>query len=92
MKNKSRSLFRWAGSKARMMPKLIPLMPYHNLYVSLFGGSAADILYKWMSKVEVYNDLNKDVVNCFRVLRSDKLRRGFRHLTGTDTLQPYPIC
>lgn len=91
---KPRSLFRWAGSKVRMMPRLIPLMPKHNCYVSLFGGSAADILYKPKSKVEIYNDLDTDVVNVFRVLRSDEQRKTLRRqleLTPYSRLQ-YAEC
>ena len=72
---KPRSLFRLAGSKARLTQKLIPLMPPHTRHVSVFGGSGADIIYKPRSKVEIFNDINTDVVNTFRVLSSDEQRR-----------------
>ncbi len=58
-----------------MMPRLVPLMPYHVRYVSLFGGSAADVLRKPRSKEEVYNDLDKDVVNIFSVLQEPTKRK-----------------
>lgn len=70
-----RQLFPWVGSKWRMMPRLIPLMPHHKRYVSLFGGSAADILRKPRSKEEVYNDLDKDVANVFAVLQEATKRK-----------------
>jgi len=68
-------LFSWAGSKARLMRKLVPLFPSHVCYVSLFGGAGGDICNKPRSKVEVYNDLNLDVTNLFRLLRSKKRRK-----------------
>lgn len=63
--------FKWYGSKWRLMPKLIPLFPAHSLYVSVFGGSGADILRKKPSESEVYNDLNCNVTNFFSVLQSE---------------------
>lgn len=75
MNKGSISLLRWAGSKARLMPKFVPMMPDHLCYVDLFGGSANAILFKERSKVEVFNDVNPDVVNLFRVLRSKQQRR-----------------
>lgn len=67
--------FRWIGSKARIMPKLMSLFPQHRRYVSVFGGSGADVLCKPPSETEVFNDLSKDIVNVFHVLRDNKLRR-----------------
>jgi DNA adenine methylase len=71
----SKAFFRLAGSKGRLVRKLIPLMPDHIRYVALFGGSGADILFKPRSKVEIFNDLNKDGVNAFAVLRSNNNRK-----------------
>lgn len=70
-----RQLFPWVGSKWRLMPHLVPLMPDHKRYVSLFGGSAADILRKPRSKEEVFNDLDQDVANVFRVLQETAQRK-----------------
>ena len=70
-----------------MMPRLVPLLPYHDRYVSVFGGSGADIFGKPRSRVEVYNDLNGDLVNFYEVLRSDPDRRALQHL-----LEHTPIC
>lgn len=69
------SAFRWVGGKWRLFPKLVPLIPDHTTYVSLFGGSAADILRKPCSRIEVYNDLDGDVVNYFRVLQDARKRQ-----------------
>ncbi len=70
-----RGVLRWVGGKWRIMPRLIPLIPDHRIWVSVFGGGASDIARKPPSRVEVYNDLNTDLYNVFTVLREDALRR-----------------
>jgi len=60
--------FRYFGAKASLMPKLLPMFPDHRTYVSVFGGSAADIAGKPKSTNEVYNDLNTSLATFFRVL------------------------
>lgn len=69
------SPLRWYGSKARLMRQLVPLIPDHAMYVSVFGGSGADIAHKPPSRAEVYNDLNGNLAAFFRVLGNDALRR-----------------
>lgn len=67
--------FRWIGSKARLMTHLLRKFPDHRRYVSVFGGSGADILRKPPSETEVFNDLSADIVNVFHVLRDEQMRR-----------------
>jgi DNA adenine methylase len=61
---------RYAGTKLRLMRKLVDLLPQHHAYVSLCGGSGSDILAKKPSRLEVYNDVDSDLYNLFAVLRS----------------------
>lgn len=42
----------------------------HRIYVEPFGGMAGVLFLKRPSPVEVYNDIDKRLVNLFRVLRS----------------------
>ncbi len=64
------SAFNWVGGKARMAPHLIKLLPAHRCYVEVFGGSAALLLAKPPSPMEVYNDIDSVLVNFFRVVRN----------------------
>lgn len=70
-------LYPYIGSKKALMAKWSSLLPPHTLYVSVFGGSGADILGKPPSKLEVFNDVDDDINNVFRILRTqpDELAR-----------------
>jgi DNA adenine methylase len=51
----------------KIMPKIIKLLPYHRHYVSVFGGSATDILAKPRSSEESFNELDPLIYNLFDV-------------------------
>lgn len=63
------SLVRYHGGKVRMASKIAGLFPAHDCYVEPFGGGGAVLLAKPRAKLEVYNDLDGDMVALFRVLR-----------------------
>jgi len=52
-----------------MINDIVSLMPRHNCYVEVFGGSGAVLFGKEPSKVEVYNDINGWLVNLYRIIR-----------------------
>ena len=66
---KRNPIFKYIGSKARLAPLIARLLPDHECYVEVFGGTASVLVVKPRSPVEVYNDINEDLVNFFRVLR-----------------------
>jgi len=62
-------ILRYHGAKFRLAPWIISHFPRHRIYVELFGGSGSVLLRKNRSEVEVYNDLDGEIVNLFRVAR-----------------------
>lgn len=64
-----RPAVRYHGSKFRMAPWILSFFPPHSTYCEPFAGGAGVLLRKEPSSLEIYNDLDSDVVNYFRVLR-----------------------
>lgn len=64
-----KNVFPYPGNKARHSEWIIQHLPEHTCYVEPFGGAAGVLFNKPKSKVEVYNDVNDDIVHFFRVLR-----------------------
>jgi DNA adenine methylase len=62
-------VLRYHGSKFRLAPWIIEHFPTHMMYCEPFGGGAGVLLRKAPSEVEVYNDLDDQVVGFFRQLR-----------------------
>ncbi|WP_265664989.1 DNA adenine methylase [Verminephrobacter aporrectodeae] len=57
------------GGKWRIAPWIIQNFPEHQNYVEPFGGGGSVLLRKPRARVEVYNDLDADLVNLFKVIR-----------------------
>ena len=68
-KRVKRPALRYYGAKWNLAPWIIDRFVEHEVYVEPFGGSAAVLLRKERSLIEVYNDLDLEVVNFFYVLR-----------------------
>jgi len=74
------SPFKWAGGKSRLRQAIISRLPPHDCYVEVFGGAGWILFGKQPSKVEVFNDIDGEVVNFFRVVKTKprQLIRSFR--------------
>lgn len=64
-----RPVLRYFGGKYLLAPWIISHMPKHRTYVEPFGGGASVLLCKPKSWAEIYNDLDGEICNVFRVLR-----------------------
>lgn len=78
-----RPLLRYMGSKWRLAPWLLEHLPPHEIYVEAFGGGAALLLRKPRSRTEVYNDVDQQLVNLFRLLRSTTAPEFIRRVSLT---------
>jgi DNA adenine methylase len=77
---------RYYGGKWRLAPWIIDQMPEHRIYVEPFGGAASVMLRKPRAYSDVYNDLDGEIVNLFRVLRNPAQARD---LVRQVKLTPY---
>ncbi len=80
----ARPPLRYYGGKWRIAPWIIGHLPDHTAYVEVFGGAAGLLLRKPRSRIEIYNDLEAQVVAFFRVIRDPvKCAALERHLSLT---------
>jgi DNA adenine methylase len=82
----SRPVLRYHGGKFRLAHRLISIFPPHQIYTEAFGGGASVLMLKPRSAAEIYNDLDGEVVNVFRVLQN---RRKAKRLTELLRLTPF---
>lgn len=69
MKAPRRPVLRYHGGKWKLAPWVIQHFPPHRGYVEPFGGAASVLMRKPRVYAEVYNELDGEVVNVFRVLQ-----------------------
>jgi DNA adenine methylase len=64
-----RPVVRYHGGKWVLAKRIIAHFPAHRVYTEVFGGGGSVLMRKPRSYAEVYNDLDGEIVNVFRVLR-----------------------
>jgi len=68
-----RAPFGYPGGKSRSVKEILPYLPYRERYIEPFGGSAAILLARQPSKLEVYNDRYGGVVAFYQCMRDPKM-------------------
>ena len=66
-----KTFIRWQGNKSKHLRHIIPHIPEeYNTYIEPFVGSGA-LLLKLEPEQWIINDLNKDLINCWKYIKSD---------------------
>ncbi len=79
-------VLRYPGSKWGLARRIVEMMPECKRYIEPFAGSAAMLLAKPKSDVEIINDLDDELVNLYSVLRDHAKRE---QLIEDVELTPY---
>lgn len=68
----SKPLIRWAGSKRKLLPKLIECMPAdYNRYIEPFCGSAC-LFFELPQQEAILGDINAELINAFKEIKRNK--------------------
>lgn len=88
-----RPAVRYHGGKWKLADWIVAQFPPHRIYVEPFGGGASVLLRKPRSYGEIYNDLDGEIVNVFRILRDrgEELRSALEltPFSRTEFLESY---
>lgn len=80
------SPLRWFGGKYRILGDLLPLFPPHSVWIDVFGGGGSVTIAKVPCGLEVFNDLDEEVFNFYRVIQD---RAKGKRLYELAALTPY---
>ncbi|WP_457572813.1 DNA adenine methylase [Desulfolithobacter sp.] len=74
-------LIPYFGGKTRLAKQIIERIPEHTCYVEVFAGSATVLFKKEPSKSEVINDLDRELITLYRVLKEhpEEFHRQFKY-------------
>ncbi|WP_419768596.1 DNA adenine methylase [Arcobacter sp.] len=68
---KLKAPFGWVGGKSKLAKDIVGLMPEHTTYIEVFGGALNVFYAKPKSKLEIVNDINSQLVNLHRAMRTN---------------------
>jgi DNA adenine methylase len=76
------ALIPYFGGKSRLAKTIISKFPEHQCYVEVFAGAANVFFAKEPKGTEVINDLDKDLITLYRVVKHhpEELHRQFKYV------------
>jgi DNA adenine methylase len=80
------------GGKSKLRKTIIEMIPDHMCYVELFFGAGWVYFGKEFSKVEVINDIDKELINLFRMIKyhAPEIERMLEYeFSGRDIFEDY---
>ena len=83
------------GGKSKLRKTIIEMIPEHTCYIEVFFGAGWVYFGKETSKVEVINDIDKELVNLFRTIKyhAPEVERLLEYeFSGRDIFEEYKNC
>ncbi|MDD7793678.1 DNA adenine methylase [Clostridium sp. 'White wine YQ'] len=80
------------GGKSKLRKTIIEMIPEHTCYVELFFGAGWVYFGKDPSKVEVINDIDKELINLFKMIKyhAPEIERMLEYeFSGRDIFEEY---
>lgn len=80
------------GGKSKLRKTIISMLPQHVCYIELFFGAGWVYFGKEPSKVEVINDVDKELINLFRMIKyhAPEIERMLQYdFSGRDIFEEY---
>lgn len=71
LQNPLKTPITYYGGKQKLVSRILPLIPEHNLYAEPFVGGGAVFWAKPGSSVEVINDTNRELINFYETVQND---------------------
>lgn len=83
------------GGKSKLRKTIIEMIPEHSCYIELFFGAGWGYFGKEPSKVEVINDIDKELINLFKMIKyhAPEIERQLEYeFSGRDVFEEYKHC
>lgn len=83
------------GGKSKLRKTIISMIPEHVCYCELFFGAGWVYFGKEPSKVEVINDIDKELINLFKMIKyhAPEVERMLEYeFSGRDIFEEYKNC
>ena len=83
------------GGKSKLRKTILERIPEHTCYVEPFFGAGWVYFGKEQSKVEVINDIDKELINMFRMIKyhAPEIERVLEYeFSGRDMFEEYKYC